>query len=492
MSSAPTQHLNRLGNLLVFFGGGHWRDIADHDERASYATAGFIVLVNAAITWVVLAAAVVAAGGANPVVAVLLTVLLALLVGAFGRVLASRMAQRGGRLVAGDLVRALVAVVLGVLIGELAALALFTGPVDAELNRRVDDARAGVATSEQAHRLENLKADKTQLDRAVDGAIARRDDARVVARCEYNPTADCPAPQITGDPGTGQATTQAEQALASAEGDLANARAERAGRGPELDAEIAVVQRALAQDRHTAETLARTDNGVDARWLAMHEFTAQKPVALTLRVGVDAFFVLLNLLPLLLRLLRGETPQDSLIRARRQRLLAEIEPPAELPALSAGATDVVEEAEKMGAEPQPDNLPENQPLPIYEGALERIEDNTATAQPADWGPLTQLPGPLPRLARALTGVVRPLVPERISMNPVKTARTLLEEVEEIRFSLTRRRTVTVHSDSPEPQPRPQRAELTRSAKAERILDAAAERSELPPTEPLAQIEDSAR
>lgn len=54
--------VSRIGKLLVFFGGGTWHDIGDADERSTYATAGFIVLVNAAITWLVSAAALTAVG----------------------------------------------------------------------------------------------------------------------------------------------------------------------------------------------------------------------------------------------------------------------------------------------------------------------------------------------------------------------------------------------------------------------------------------------
>lgn len=504
----PEAPATRAGNLIAWLGGGSRRDIADADERSAYQLAGFVVLLNALITAaVVLGAAGV--GGMHPLVALPFAVLLGLLAGAFGRVLATRMAGRGSGLAAG-----LVAVLLGVVVGELAALAIFAGPVNAGLHAQVDAARAEVARSERAQQLEQAQDRRGQLDRAVTQAVRRRDQARVVARCEYNPGPDCPSAAITGDAGQGAEAVQAETALAGAERDLADARAERERQGSALAQRITGLEAALADDRSRAEALARADNGLDARWRAMHTYTTGNAAALVLRLGVDVFFVVLNLLPLLLRLLRGQTVQDRRVQARRRRLYAEEEAEtavairraearaatadaADVPVLAAAErapetleltaapADAVEaetvEAETVEAEPeQSDNLP----VLAGDRGLDRPDGSRALDRP---GPLDNLPGPLPMLARAVTGVVRPLVPERVRnlpVNPVKQARTLLEEVEELRFSLTRRRTVTVHTeesgepDDPAVDAGQERQRLRQSAVATRILDTADDRAEL--------------
>lgn len=436
--------VSRIGKLLVFFGGGTWHDIGDADERSTYATAGFIVLVNAAITWLVSAAALTAVG-LTAWVAVPVTLLFALLVGAFGRVLASRMADRRRRVVAGDFVRAAVAVLLGLVVGELAALALFAGPVNAELNAQVDAARASVASSDRAAQLATARTEQARLDAQVATAIERRDRARVVARCEYNPTPECP-PEITGDPGTGPEAVDADAALAAAEADLADARAARA----EQVAAVGGLESALARDRARAEALARADNGIDARWSAMHSHTTDNAVALVLRLGVDAFFVVLNLLPLLLRLLRGETLQDTRILARRERLRAEEEADTAIALRLAEERVRAAERPEVLALPAADSAhfvdevpPEEEPAPVVRAELERVE---RPAPPVPAGPLAALPGPLPRMVHAVT---RPLeTVTKVTTAPARTAKALFEEIEEFRFSLTRRRTVRVESDEP--------------------------------------------
>lgn len=460
--AAPTNssdHVTLAGRLMVWLGGGSWRDIADHDERSTYQLAGAIVLLNALAAWLVGAFAVMTTSDVHPMLALLVTLVLGLLVGVFGRVLASSLATRR-RFAPGDIVKGLVAVLIGAVIGELAVLAIFTGPVNRELNHQVDAARAAVANGALAGELEQRRTERSRLDEKVDAAIAHRDSARVVARCEVNPTPECPDEQITGDPGRADEANQAEQALASAERDLAGARTDRARKAPALDAEIASTSELLADDVARATDLARADVGVDARWRAMHTYTTDNGAALVLRLGVVAFFVVLNLLPLLLRFWRGQTAHDLRIQARRNRLRAEYEADTAIAVKRAELRMVreVEEAEPVerlalpAAQPQPEPEPAeipNLPAIVERGELERTSAHIARREP---GPLDALPGPLPQLARAVTGVVCPLLPERITnfqANPVKTARTLLEEVEEFTFSLTRRRKVTLESNEPE-------------------------------------------
>lgn len=480
-SAETSEPITRAGTLMVWFGGGHWRDLADHDERATYQLAGFLVLLNALMAWGVTTAAAVSVSAVNPLLAGVATLPLGLLVCAFGRVLASRL-TRTRRFGPGDAAGALVAVLIGLVVGELAALALFAGPIDRVLNDKVDQARAEVASSELVQRLATVRQDRQQLDADVNAAIAQRNSARAVARCEVDPGPACPTDQITGDPGYADEARDAEAALAAAERDLARARAERSQDAPGLDRDLAELREQLATDRARAVALARADSGIDARWQAMHDYTTGDPVALVLRLGVLAFFVALSLLPLLLRLWRGQTEQDRRILARRERLRAEEEadtalaiaraearteavaahaalPPAERavalaalaerpemqrPVLTATAsrqrkwaTPMALDAGDEGDEPAPAGT-----------ALERRSASGDLSRRAP-GPLDNLPGPLPSLARAVTG----LIPERIAQlpgqvvtNPVKTARTLLEDVEELTVTFTRKRSVTMHEE----------------------------------------------
>lgn len=498
----------RLGNLLVWLGGGSWRDIGDDAERSSYVSTGFLVLLNALITWGVTTLVVVGVLGANPLVALPFTAVCGLLVAVFGRVLASTAAERGSGRAFGDLSRGLVAVLIGVVVGELAALAIFTGPIECGLNAQVDAARAGVAQSERGRQLDGLRDDRAALDTRVNDAIARRDQARVVARCEYNPTPGCPSGTITGDPGRGNETVQAEQALADAERDLADARAQRGGQVPSLDAEIARVDGQLAADRTTAEALARADTGVDARWRAMHDYTTGYFAALVLRLGVLAFFVVLNLLPLLLRVWRGQTEQDRRIEARRLRERAEEEADtaiavrrAEVRAAlglreqealldaPAGARQPLTVATAERTEPlalTSGTVTEGEPsdnLPVPVGDRGVLAITGKELEPKQNAAFDKLPGPLPMMARALTGAVRPLVPEQVSRlassppKAIRVARTLLEEVEEFSFSLTHKRKVIITEEKPEGEQvgdEQGRQALRRSAVASRILDEAGE------------------
>ncbi|MPY80470.1 MAG: DUF4407 domain-containing protein [Actinophytocola sp.] len=271
----------------------------------------------------------------------------------------------------------------------------------------------------------------------------------------------------------------AEAALAAAERDLALVRAARNQDAPVLDRDIAELRGQLAADRQRAIALARADSGIDARWEAMHGYTTVDPVAFVLRLGVLTFFVALSLLPLLLRLWRGQTEQDRRILARRERLRAEEEADTALAIAQAEAR-----AEAVAAHAA---LPPAERAVALAALAERPDTErpvlTATASRAgEWaapvvleaggdaatptalepqtsvlgelarrtpGPLDNLPGPLPSLARAVTGLIPEQItqlPAQVATNPVKTARTLLEDVEELQVTFTRKRTVTVHEE----------------------------------------------
>ena len=89
--------------------------------------------------------------------------------------------------------RAAVGVAVGVVVGELAAVVLFSGSIDRLLDERA--ARSADATpvvAQASAELDRTRQERTALDTAVDDASRRRDDALVVARCEFHPSPPCP------------------------------------------------------------------------------------------------------------------------------------------------------------------------------------------------------------------------------------------------------------------------------------------------------------
>ena len=277
------------------------------------------MLVAAMLAWLV-AAAALASSTSWPLAAVVAVASgVGLLVGAVSRAIASGKI-RGGPGVAG---RAAVALAVGLVIGELAAVVVFSGSIDRLLDERAArTAESTPAVAQAAADLDRSRTARSGLDAAVEQAAQRRQEALVVARCEFNPTPDCPETYITGVPGTGPENRTANDFLADAQGALDTALAERDRQVPELDAQIAGGQRALAQARQGAT--ADADRGLGARWVAMNDHTLANPGALVLRLLVDGFFVLLSSLPLILRLWRGETFQDRGIAADVERDRAEL------------------------------------------------------------------------------------------------------------------------------------------------------------------------
>ncbi|WP_051159018.1 DUF4407 domain-containing protein [Tsukamurella sp. 1534] len=210
--------------------------------------------------------------------------------------------------------RFLVAALIGLVAGELLAVLALTGPIDDRLRDDADRAASSTPAVRAAQGdLDAAVAERSALDARVSEAVARRDQALTVARCEYRPGPACPQTSITGVPGQGAETRTANQRLAAAQTDLDRATAARAARTPEADARVA-----RARDDVTAARDAATgvDQGIGARWAALNAVTGSSLSALTLRIGIDLVCVVLALLPLMLRLWRGDTVRD--IRARQE------------------------------------------------------------------------------------------------------------------------------------------------------------------------------
>ena len=159
--------------------------------------AGVIVLITAALAWLVSATALAAAAQVPTGAAVAIGLFLALLVGVVSRAVAAG-STRSVPALAG---RALGALAVGVIVGELAALVLFSGSIQRRIDERaVLTTQSVPAVAQAADDLDRVRASRAELDSAVDEARTRRDEALVVARCEYNPSPDCPRLRSPGCP----------------------------------------------------------------------------------------------------------------------------------------------------------------------------------------------------------------------------------------------------------------------------------------------------
>jgi Domain of unknown function (DUF4407) len=473
---------------------GERRELDEQHERSAHAVAGVVVILNAALAWLVTTVAVVEATR-WPVLAVMpFTLVFGVLVAAITRGIASG-PIRGLRAIVG---RGLVAVAVGVVVGESAALAVFSGSIDRQLalqaGRNADSAPTVVQASTS---LAQLRDTRVALDKAVDTARVHRDEALVVARCEYHPTPACPQTRITGVPGSGPETRTANELLADSQQELDTAVAARDRQAAELDPRITDGERALSHVRQSVT--ADADHGLAARWLAMQDLTLAGAGALMLRLLTIAFFILLSLLPLILRLWRGETAHDRHAKARAERERAELD--AET-AIAVKRAEVRAAAETMWAEQQlvqarlaveaqteidraqlrrqvsaaveePTHIAEPVAEDIYlpiaaeaeAASLAAIEspdvaaeaDATqtpnlpATVEPRDVPATASIPT-IPDVTKAAARWIRPLVPGFVaraidtSTHPLRTARQVFEEVEEITFSFRRTHKVTVNTE----------------------------------------------
>ena len=214
-----------------------------------------------------------------------------------------------------------------------------------------------------------------------------------------------------------------------------------------------------------------------------------------LRIAVIALFALLTLLPLILRLWRGETSQDRILAARADRERADLEADT---AISVKQAEVRATAETLWAEQQLVNarfavqaqneidrehhrrrvedaaggsippvktVEDDMYLPIAAEA-EAASRATVELRAAEAKPLPAAVGParergqlipaIPELTKAAARWVRPLVPPIVTRvidtttQPLRAARQAFEEVEEITFSFKRVHKVTLHSEEAAP------------------------------------------
>jgi hypothetical protein len=397
-----------------------------------------LTVLAAALAWLVSTLAITDATHASIAVIVPLTLLFGLLVGAVSWAVASS-SRRGWSGVAG---RVAVAVAVGAVVGELASVVLFSGPID-----RLFDERAAASAE-----LDRARQARTALDTAVDDASRRRDEALVVARCEFHPSPACPQTHITGVPGAGPETRTATDFLADTQRQLDNAVANRDRLAPELDSEIASREQAL-------------DRGLGARWQAMNDHTFASPGAMLLRLVTIVFFALLILLPLILKLWRGQTSQveraeleaDTAIAVKRAEVRATVETLWAEQQL-ASARFAVEAQTEIDREEQRRRVIEAIEAPVH-AQSERVSEPTpqlpAAVEPRREG--TSLIPAIPDVTKTAARWLRPFVPPIIATaidtttKPLRAARQVFEETEEIHFSLKRTYKVSVQSEPAEPQ-----------------------------------------
>ncbi|ONM49109.1 DUF4407 domain-containing protein [Nocardia donostiensis] len=309
--------------MFIWLGGGQPAELDDRHERTGYAVTGAGVastaLVAAAVTATALALSekAPAAPATMPLVTAAIALTAGLVTGLIGRAMAG--AESTARLdrpagtpnLPATVGRISVAVLIGVLLAETAATAVFDDAIDRLLDERAATAASTAADVRAARsELDRARAERAALTGTIAAARSDIDSALIVARCEYNPTPLCPQTKITGVPGRGPESQAANAMLDDARARLAAAETRIAP----LDQRIADGRRQLS-DAETA-AFAHGDRGLGARWTAMNEHTGADRGALALRLLGTALFLLLALLPLILRWWRGETSLDRRRAAR--------------------------------------------------------------------------------------------------------------------------------------------------------------------------------
>ncbi|WP_237755068.1 DUF4407 domain-containing protein [Nocardia nova] len=477
-------------------------------EGSAYAVTGTVVLLFAVISGAVVSFAAAAAHRPG-VIAVIAGIIAALLVGAVSRALATAPLSRraGPRARAERFGRIAVAVLTGVIVAELASTVILGGSVARTLDDRARrDAESAASVVTARTELDRLTAERGALAATIAGAQTDMDQALIVARCEYNPTPQCPQTKITGVPGRGPETRTAESMLEDARGRLSAAQA----RVQPLDEQIAGAQTAL--DRARTAAFRTGDRGPGARWLAMNEYTTGHAGGLLLRLLTLVVAVLLALLPLLLRIWRGESSFDravaagaeidradraadtavavkrAQIRSETESLRAEQELTATRLAVDADTT-IDRERQRTRVLAAIGNLeigvtePQQRAVADFEALAALPPSTDPTTQEATVTAPRHLPAPVTPAALApaepartpektgglelpVIGTVpftdtaarwiRPLVPGFVTTaldrtidtatSPLRTVRQVFEEAEEITFTLKRTRKVTVNSE----------------------------------------------
>ncbi|GGK54993.1 DUF4407 domain-containing protein [Nocardia camponoti] len=510
--------------VLTWLGGGLVsppEGLTSATEQSNYLVAGSAVALFAGTSTLVTGGALAAADGVGFVGVVAGGLLAGVATGALGRSLAawrpvprveSGDAVAPGRSAAnlvgsgldrlrsrdslGALTRVAAAVGAGLVIGELASTVLLGGSVDQQLDIRAASAAssAPAVVTAQAE-LDAAVAARSGLDQTIAKSQADIDRALVIARCEFNPTPECPQTRITGVPGRGPEAQTANEMLDDSRKQLAAAQA----KVDPADQLIRTETGQLAVARQAA--IADADRGLGARWLALNDINP------SLRLLIDALAVGLALLPLLLRRWRGQTTLDrrlaaaavvdqaereadiaiarksAEVRTETAELQAEHELAVTRMAIEAdrvidrerqrtriiaaiggielGITEPHRKDDSLSVQPNVNQLPAGYfPAALPQGApsqtnalvpvAQQQQQPKAPAAPTGGGLELPIIGTVPFTDTAARWI-RPLVPSFVAnaidtaTHPLRTARQVFEEAEEVTFTLRRTRKVTVDS-----------------------------------------------
>lgn len=354
--------------------------------------------------------------------------------------------------------RVAVAVAAGLLLGELAAVAVFGGQIDEVLTARDSPAEATATAA-----LDQARAERAGLDEAVAQANRHRDEALIVARCEVNPSAACPQIRITGVPGSGPEARTADAFLDDAQRRLDAAVTDRDGRAPVLDDEVRIREQALAQARQDTLT-----GGLGVRWQAMNTYVLDHPGSVILRLVVVGFFTLLTVLPLMAKRWRGmtaveaDTAADTAIAVNRAQVRTQVDQmwaeqelnSARMAIAAQNEIDAERQrrrvAQACAAEPE---VPET----VVAERVAHAELPAPVQKSAELEPQRGVPV-IGDVTHAAARLIMPFVPpivagavDNVSRNVARTVakplRQVFTETEEFHFTLRRTHRVTVESDT---------------------------------------------
>lgn len=495
--------------LLTWLGGGQSRELGERHERSTHAVAGAVVLFGGLLAWLVATLAVSESTRFSLLVVVPLTLVFGLLVGAVTRATAAG-SDRGRP---GLAARGVVVAALGVVVGDLAAIVLLSGSIDHRLDERaLRGAGSAPAVAQASASLQQTRDARAALDNAVDRAHQQQDQALVVARCEYHPTPACPQTRITGDPGAGPETRTANELLTDAQRELDAALAARDRQAPALDATISRQEKALDEARRGvvagtdrglgARWVAMNDlTSGDPGALTLRLLTIAFCVLLYLlplilgrwrgetshdrhaaaraereRAELEADTAIAVKRAEVRRQAEIMWAEHQLTQARlaieaqteidreqqRRRIVDAFEPPV----VQASSQRAFEPTFEPAVEPAQEDIY----LPIAAEAEAASRAAMGLPSPAHTAEVENLPAPveppgeehaasvipsIPDATRAAARWIRPLVPPFVARvidtttAPLRTARQVFEEVEEITFALRRTHKITVDSESSE-------------------------------------------
>ncbi|MFD4639477.1 DUF4407 domain-containing protein [Lentzea sp. NPDC058436] len=330
-----------LGNGFAWLGGASWRGISSRHDRSSYQLSGFFVLLNGFIAWGTLALAAVGLGVTEDFADALpYTVPWGLFVAAFDRAIAAKPVdpeESRGKTLTGFLVRGFCAVLLGFLVAQAGALAIFRDDIERTMrdtiSTQVNQSTELVTGSSdnptaRQEELNRLRGERTTLETELQTAETKAFEAQRIAACERDPKG-CEdlirAGKVTGAGGDGDKTVVRDREKAEAEAALGRAREAWNGNRDRLNRRIDELDEQIKGDVGLAQSAAKLSDGIPAKLRAMFDFTRQNLAGGVIHLAIIVVGVLLDLIPLLLKIWRGRTQYDITVVSSRKRHVREAE-----------------------------------------------------------------------------------------------------------------------------------------------------------------------